>query len=426
MSAVCGRVGGDQAEGGTRELGAPREFAEVKMGARPQNGRAPSLFLIKKSYNIFNTKMKSYTEIESFITKWYWRYERQLSWFGLTAGFIVEATQLKRVDLLLENVWVLVHVAISVFGIIAINVVEKRQALSRFSEKAYRRIHFWLVMTIQFGFGGLFSAFFFLYVRSGNLATSWPFFALLIGTLIANEAFKFHYHRLVFQLTVLFSALFSFAIFLVPVLTHRIGDSIFLLSGLVSLLFISGVIALLWYISKERFKGNRRILAGSIGGVFLLVNLLYFTNIIPPLPLSLKDITVYHSVSPQGDGTYVGLREEKKKWDFFAWQDVVHKTSVDPVFVWSAVFSPTKLNTVILHEWQYYSEKDKKWVTEETIRLPIVGGRDNGYRTYSKKTFADAGLWRVTVRTESGQIIGRIRFKIETVQTAPALVQQTL
>jgi len=370
--------------------------------------------------------MQIYERTESFITKWYWRYERELSWFGLTAGFIFESTQLKRVDLILENVWVFVHIAIAVFGIVVINIVEKLQAKSRYSEKAYKRIHFWLVMTIQFGFGGLFSTFFFFYIKSGTLSNSWPFLALLVGMLVANEAFKFHYHRLVFQLSVLFLALYSFTIFFIPVITHTIGDATFLLSGLVSLLFISGVVALLWFISKERFKGNRRILLASIGGIFFLINVFYFTNIIPPLPLSLKDAGVYHLISLQGGGSFIGLAEQKKGWHIFTWQDTMRKRTVDPVFVWGAVFSPTKLNITISHEWQRYSEEEKKWITRENIRIPIIGGLDSGYSTYSKKSFADAGLWRVTVRTESGQIIGRVRFKIEIVDTAPPLVQKIL
>jgi hypothetical protein len=365
-----------------------------------------------------------YQKAEAFITQWYWRHERQLSWVGLTLGFIFESTQLKRVDQLLENLWVVGHILIALFGIVAINYVENFNARGSFTQKVYHRLHFWLVMTIQFAFGGLFSAFFFLYIQSGTLATSWPFFVLLAGMLIANEVYKFHYHRLVFQITVLFLALFSFAIYIVPVVTRSISDGMFLLSGVVSLIFLSGVIALLWFISKERFKKNRRILVSTISATFVLINIFYFTNIIPPLPLLVKDAQAYHFINATGDGTYTALAEEEQGFRFISWKQVIHKKDIDPVFVWSAVFSPTQFNTSIVHQWQFLNEGN--WQTEETIMLPIVGGRDGGYRTYSKKTFAQVGEWRVNITTQSGQIIGRVRFEIKTVDNVPPLVERIL
>ena len=53
-----------------------------------------------------------------------------------------------------------------------------------------------------------------------------------------------------------------------------------------------------------------------------------------------------------------------------------------------------------------------------TVRLatPVQGGRAGGFRTYSRKTdfAADAhGRWSVDVVTASGQLIGRLRFRVD-------------
>jgi hypothetical protein len=82
------------------------------------------------------------------------------------------------------------------------------------------------------------------------------------------------------------------------------------------------------------------------------------------------------------------------------------------------------LNLTILHEWQHYDEASGKWLTVGTVTLSVIGGRDGGFRTFSVWTNLSAGKWRVNVKTESGQMIGQLRFNLVPVQTAPALVTE--
>jgi hypothetical protein len=91
------------------------------------------------------------------------------------------------------------------------------------------------------------------------------------------------------------------------------------------------------------------------------------------------------------------------------------------IYAYSAVFSPTNLNITIIHEWQYYDEAQKKWVTDLTVALPVVGGRGGGFRTYSEHSNLIGGHWRVNIKTKQGQIIGRLLFNILPVFTLPSL-----
>ena len=59
----------------------------------------------------------------------------------------------------------------------------------------------------------------------------------------------------------------------------------FLLSGLLSLVFIALFLLLIWRLSGRKFKDNKNILFASIAGIFILVNIFYFTDLIPPIPL---------------------------------------------------------------------------------------------------------------------------------------------
>jgi hypothetical protein len=52
----------------------------------------------------------------------------------------------------------------------------------------------------------------------------------------------------------------------------------------------------------------------------------------------------------------------------------------------------------------------------DVVKLtPVEGGRREGYRTFSRKTgFPERpqGRWTVDVMTGSGQLIGRLRFRV--------------
>ena len=309
-------------------------------------------------------------------------------------------------------------------GIIFINLYENRK--SRFSPKASGIIHFWLVMIIQFAFGGLLSVFLVFYFRSGTFSASWPFLLFLSIIFIFNELLKQHYSRLIFQTSVLFISIYSFAIFIVPVIVHQMGPEIFVLSGMLSLVIIWFFVICLRYIARERFGENRNLLVFTILSITVLINVLYFTNLIPPIPLSLKDAGVYHSIARISADSYTAVGEPQGFWDFFRPYELFHEVKGQPIYVFSSIFSPTNLNTDVVHEWQYYDETTKDWINKGQIQLAIVGGREGGFRTYSIKTPDTAGLWRVEVKTPQGQLVGRIKFEVQNVDMAPELVSADL
>ncbi|MHB1117932.1 MAG: DUF2914 domain-containing protein [Minisyncoccota bacterium] len=156
--------------------------------------------------------------------------------------------------------------------------------------------------------------------------------------------------------------------------------------------------------------------------MFVLINVLYFANIIPPIPLVLKEAGVYHLVGRTAEGTYVA-RTEPRKWnDFLAWyRPTVHHVPGEPVYFYSAVFAPTRLEVAILHEWQYFDSKKDEWVTTDLLRFRVIGGRDGGYRGYSVKENLFAGRWRVNVITKRGQPLGRTSFMVIDTPVAPML-----
>jgi len=145
---------------------------------------------------------------------------------------------------------------------------------------------------------------------------------------------------------------------------------------------------------------------------------MYFTDILPPIPLALKDAGVYHLVARTGGGNYATLEETGHWYDFFQIYQKVHWVPGTPLYFYSAVFAPTRLDTTIGHDWQHYDDTAGKWVDLGKVSFPIYGGTDYGYRGWSEKTALSPGLWRVDVTTDRGQVLGRTRFEIISVSTS--------
>jgi hypothetical protein len=351
------------------------------------------------------------------IRNFYGRFERPISSLSLILGFVFDALTLKRLDTLWENVWILGHLIIVGVFIALIHLQENEIG----DEANPGKKHFWYVNILQFFFGGILSTYLVFYFRSADIFTTWPFIALLMGVFWANESLKRHYIRLSFQISLFFISIYSFMIFLVPIILHRIGDFIFLLSGLLSLIVTAFFLKILFYFIKDRFTESKKLILLLISGIFILINFLYFTNLIPPIPLSLKDARMYHSIQKDAAGNYLVTYEDLGWGGYFDFYPDFHETTNSPIYAFSAIFSPKNLNLTILHEWQKYDDINNKWVTDRIISLPVIGGRDGGFRTYSMRSNLATGKWRVNIKTEHGQTIGHLRFNIISADIEPIL-----
>ena len=77
---------------------------------------------------------------------------------------------------------------------------------------------------------------------------------------------------------------------------------------------------------------------------------------------------------------------------------------------YTAVYAPAGLRQPVAHVWKQNGD-----VRDVVGFDAVTGGRREGYRTWSRKTtFPDdpLGRWTVDVMTTSGQLIGRLRFRV--------------
>lgn len=346
---------------------------------------------------------------------YYENHERTISISAMVLGFIVDNLTIRRIDFLAENIVLISYLVIAGFSIFYINLHQSRGYESRLSGW----LKFFAPITIQFAFGGLFSAFFVFYFRSASLSATSIFIVFLFLMMVANEIFAKHFVKITFQISVFFLTLFSFFIFYIPVITGRMGLDMFIVSAGLSVLGISIFTYILFHTNRVVFEQERRWVGRSVASILIFITVLYLTNLIPPIPLAMKKGVVAYDVSRVSGGDYnMIVGETSIIKNPFAGPKIYIQNN-QPVYVFSSVFAPTKLTTKIVHEWQVKTKDG--WQTATRTTFPIVGGSDRGYRGYSLKQNIYPGKWRVNVETERGQTIGRIPFTIEEGQSPNGL-----
>lgn len=359
------------------------------------------------------------------------RYERWAFSGSMLVGFIIDSLTLTRIDLLFDNLVLFFYLAVAIIGITITNLYDT--GVWQGTPDGVRLLHripsyarTFSPFLMQYAFGGLLSGFFVFYSRGTSLSASWPFLALLLFLLVGNEFFRTRYQQFTFQVSILFFVLYSYMIFFVPIVAGSIDVWVFLLSGVVSVVVIGVLLYGFSYLMPTTKHHLGTTVAASIGGIFLTVNVMYFFNILPPLPLSLKEVGMYHNITRTAGG-YLVMGEEQPWYGFLLPRKTVHATLGSPIFFYSAIFAPTRLaQTRIVHNWQYFNEKNGAWVSRSRIEFSISGGRDGGYRGYSLKANMEPGLWRVRVETIRGQVLGQETFRVEEVVESPLLTEKVI
>ncbi len=350
---------------------------------------------------------------------WWEKYEHHLGVAALTLGFLFDLWIAKRPDSLNNNILLLAYLFIAGGTIVVLNLRDVRR-------KEEDPEPLLLLLLLQFSFGGLASNLLILYGHSGTLAGSAVFIGLLGAMVLGNEFLRGRYVKLRFNIGVYYFLLLTYFVIAVPTfVTHGVGRASFLLSGFLSLLYIGGFLAILYY---AVFRGDRvrRLYEASFLVVVILGVFcgLYFLNVIPPVPLSLKDIGIYHSILKYGDGGYLALYEPTPWWEFWRDTDPTYRLGQgQSAFCFSSIFAPADLSAPIYHKWEY--KNNSEWEVRSRVSFPIFGGRDDGYRGFSVKTALTPGEWRCSVETAQGGLIGRIGFTVVT-ESAPPLSQKTL
>jgi hypothetical protein len=268
---------------------------------------------------------------------------------------------------------------------------------------------------MQYSFGGLFSGMLIFYGHSGDILASWPFLLLIVGAIAGNEFVKNRAQQLVFNILAYFVGLFSYLVLVIPVFTGYLGVWAFIGSGTLALVLVYLLIQLLGRIIPNYLLLQMRAIVFLVLGMFAFLNTLYFTNVIPPIPLSLKEIVIGHSTVRFENPRSYQITVEPVSWwrlDERVWR-TVHPKNNRSLSCFTRVYAPTRIKTEIYHHWEYQDDTGV-WKTHFRFPYPITGEATDGYRGYTTATVFRDGRWRCGVETARGQVLGRQVFTVDT------------
>jgi hypothetical protein len=340
------------------------------------------------------------------ISTFFQKNEKWLTPTALLGGFIIDSFTLRRADLLLENLLLAFYFIVVFTGILFFHILEhkKNKTISHNEKQSI------IFLITQFAFGGLFSSLTVFYIKSASFFASWPFLLLLFGGMIATEYFKKHFTQFIVQLGTIYVLLFTYLIMITPLFVRAINTWVFLLSGILSLIVIFAYAFLFQGFVPQLFKNKEKYILIVIASIYVLMNVFYFTNTIPPIPLALKDSGVYASVEKKGS-EYI-FSNFDNRFSLRDFKRAYTAPSGAPIYFYSAVYAPIKFKEKIVHEWQKKNQKGD-WVTVSVIEFPIFGGSDAGYRGYSISSRITKGEYNVLVKTERGQVLGGENFIVK-------------
>lgn len=294
-------------------------------------------------------------------------------------------------------------------------IVVRHRFLDREWSGTWKQRFTWAV---QFFFGGLFSALVVCYFKSSGSLASFLLVILLAILLVGNEFLQKKYES--FGVSLAFFCLLGtmFMNFAIPHLVHRIGFIWFLISTVLSF----GLCLFIWKISHRK---KTILVAPALISIFLIVA--YIMNWVPPVPLVLKQKLACQNFDKESYSCdvddpsllqMVGLKIPS-----------VHRVDSSEVYFLTSVYAPAKLKAELEYLWYYQDPRTGKYMLTDRIssgRMIINGGRESGFRTFTRKKNVPAGKYRVEIAYKNGAVIGSGTFEVFSEPPEDGFVRDTL
>ncbi len=329
-------------------------------------------------------------------------------------GFIFDLITLNRIDqgfLLIQQAGFLVCILVLIFIEFGFQLGLKLPAF----------ILKYKTFAMHFLMGSLLSAFVIFYFLSSSGLTSFAFVLAIVSLLILNELPQFQSISLPFKVTLFSICLVSYLSYTTPIWLGHIGLAPLLLSAIIFILITTLNTYILQKLTLNDKFITKNLTIPSLCTLTVFLGL-YFTRVIPPVPLSIKKIGIYRSIEKKEKQYILGYK--KHPWKFWlSGEQNFHYQSGDKVFCFAGIFSPTTFSDQVKFNW--YVKQNNQWVLSDSIAIKISGGRDKGFRAYSFKSKVSPGQWRVKILTLDNREIGRTTFYVSEGSSPYSLAQET-
>ena len=333
--------------------------------------------------------------------------EEAISFFA--GGFLFDALMVGRID---ETPLLVQQAAYLVVTGLLLGAMLRFELLHLEPPGWLRRPWRYVEHAMHFMLGTLLNAFSLFYVKSGSGLTAVLFLGLISALLLVNEHPRFHRLGPVVLFGLYSFALTSYLAYLLPVLLGHLRPWMFFVASGLSLLPI--VVLARWMArwGEDRGRAFRHALGPAIAVQALLL-VLFVAHLVPPVPLSVRSLGVWHAVEREGSEFRLS-RLPRGRWADLWRKDerVFLARPGDRIYVFTRIFAPHNFRDQVRVRWDRWEPGRNEWAQSDAIPLRIVGGREEGFGGYAYKQNWSPGLWRVAIETEDGREIGRIRFEI--------------
>lgn len=340
---------------------------------------------------------KTYQRLHAFAQK----YERFTMPFMLLAGTTTDALQFRLLSL---HTTLIISI---VYAVICAGTMMIIVAPVRGENKVLRYARLIAPFLQQFTIGSLLSTALLFYWFSGAISVSWPIIGVIAAIMVFNEAARLVVTRPDVQFGIFSFAIISLSSTLSAFIFNSLEPWVFVVGVLASIVLLGGYLVLFLNVGERHDAQKTHWL--TVVGIATFLTIFYFANVIPPIPLSLREAKIVYNVA-RSDGEYL-LVEQPESW----FEKIIPSVTMtirqgEPIYAFTNVSAPTDLRATLVHRWQYYDGASKKWVTKSVLSYNMTGGSSKGYRGYSYKTSLLAGKWRVSVETARGQVLARVPF----------------
>ena len=231
---------------------------------------------------------------------------------------------------------------------------------------------------------------------------------LIGGLFVLNESPRFRSKGVTIRFALLSLCVVSYLNYLVPIMVGFVGKFPFVFAVAITL-------TLFYFLVSRLVKttGKKSYLYRTVGMPVVATNVLfmglYFFEAIPPVPISIQYMGVYHNVEVK-DGDYIASYS-RPIWKFWEHGDESFSARPgDKIYLFARIFAPNYFNDEIKVRWSHKGKRG--WTNWDSIPINILGGRNNGFRGYTYKKNYTPGKWRVYVETGDGREVGRIGFEV--------------
>jgi hypothetical protein len=336
-------------------------------------------------------------------------------------GFLFDVLMLSRIDELNVLIQQAVYLGVAAL-LVSVELVEEVREVQapRFLKHIWKYREFFL----HFLLGTLLNSYAIFYFKSASALTSFLFIGLLVGLLTLNEFKRFGKSQTQVHVAFLSLCLVSYLICLAPTILGFIGVVPFLCALSASVVAFAGFHALM----RLKLSAQPRILQTHLTYPFAVIQIvfamLYFFNLIPPVPLSVRYMGIYHGAERTEAG--YELSYTRPAWKFWEHGDETFLArSGDTIYAYAQIFSPTRFKEKLQVRW-LYRDDIRGWETSDAIPMPVTGGREEGFRALTMKNNFRPGTWRVQIETTDNQEIGRLGFEVVADNTSGTRASKTV